>query len=186
MSLELPTPLIVVAIVAVVAGGIDIVRFRIPNALTVPLLLSGFIYHAVSGGLGGVENSVAGFLFNFLLVMVFYLMGAMGAGDVKFMAGVGAWLGMPLAAYAFLVAALATAVYSIGILVWQGGPSRAAVALYVLFYQFRQLRVLGSHLVGLESVEEVAKRSDRPRRLVPFAAMVAFGILVIIFWGLGS
>src|SRR5206468_9815689 len=138
---------------------------------------SGVIYQAAVGGFPGLGNSLAGVFFNLLLVLLFYLIGAMGAGDVKFMAGVGAWLGMPLSAYAFFVAALATGVYSVCVLIWEGGIARASVTLHVLMYQVRQLGVLSRHLSGLERVEEIAKRSDRRRRLVPFAAMVALGVI---------
>jgi Flp pilus assembly protein protease CpaA len=175
-------PLGVIAGVAIVAGVFDVVRFKIPNALTIPLIVSGLIYHGVAGGWPSLQNSLAGCGFNFLVVLALFLIGIMGAGDVKFMAGVGAWLGLPASAYVFLIAALATGAYSVGILVWQGGIGRAAVTINVLVYQMRQLGVLGRHLAGMERVEEIARQSDHRRRLVPFAAMVALGVVVLIAW----
>ena len=174
-------PLIVVAVASVVAGVIDAIRLRIPNWLTVTLLVSGLAYHGVTGGLAGLEHSVAGLMVNFLLVVVLYLIGAMGAGDVKLIAAIGAWLGIPGGVYVFAVAELMTGIYSVAAMLWQGGVRRVVVSIESLFYQLYNLAMLGRHLAGIERVETVARRGDR-RQLVPFAAMVALGVIAVILW----
>jgi prepilin peptidase CpaA len=50
-------------------------------------------WHAYSAGWSGVLDSVAGTVAGFLVFLVFYLLGGMGGGDVKLMAGFGAILG---------------------------------------------------------------------------------------------
>ena len=54
-----------------------------------------------------------GILFGFAALIILYLVGGMGAGDVKLMAALGAWLGMPLTFYVFIASSLAAGIYSI-------------------------------------------------------------------------
>jgi len=172
-------PLAVVGGFALIAGVIDAREFRVPNWLTAPMVVSGAVFHSVAGGLEGLKLSLAGLLFGFGIMILFYLMGVMGAGDVKFMAGVGAWWGMPATLYVFGVAAMATAVYSLVLLVRQGKASRLLLGLRVLLFQ---CAAMSKHLVVGESVQEVVKRDDRRDRLVPFVAMAALGVVAVAIW----
>jgi len=172
-------PLAVVGGFALIAGVIDAREFRVPNLLTVPMVVSGTVFHAVAGGWDGLKLSLAGLAFGFGIMILFYLMGIMGAGDVKFMAGVGAWWGMPATLYVFAVAAIATAVYSAVLLVRQGKLSRLLLGIRVLLFQ---CAAMSKHLVVGESVQEVVRRDDRRSRLVPFVAMAALGVVAVAVW----
>lgn len=170
-------PFSVVLVAALVVAVIDIRRFRIPNGLTAPLFACGVVFHSVVGGFAGLQSSLLGALFGFGILFVFYVVGATGAGDVKFMAATGAWMGIPTTVYVFAVAGIATAIYSTAILLWQGGLGRATATIRVTLLQ---LQTIGKHLRVDERVESIAKRDDRRKRLVPFAAMVAFGVIVVL------
>ena len=182
MTPQVAIPLMITAGVAILAGLVDFARFRIPNRITVPFLVCGLVYHGVTGGLEGLWYSGGGCLVCFLVVLVLYLMGAMGAGDVKFMAGIGAWLGVHAALFVFLIAALATGLYSMIVMVWQGGLGRLVVALNVVLCQIYRFKVVAKHLAGVESIESIINSQDRRRRLVPFGAMLAGGVLAVVFW----
>ena len=177
-------PLLVTTGVGVMAGLVDFARFRIPNAITFPFLISGFVYHVATGGLEGLRISGGGCLACFAVVLILYLMGAMGAGDVKFTAGIGAWLGAHTALAVFFVAAMGTALYSVAILIWQGGLAQAMVSTNFVLYQLYRFKVVARHLVGVPSIEAIANAQDRRKRLVPFAAMLAVGILAVVTWKL--
>src|SRR5262249_17568070 len=110
-TILLPTP--VAPVGALLAAVSDVWMFKVHNVLTVPLLLSGLVYHGVVGGGGALTSSAFGVLFGFGVLFAFYLMGGMGGGDVKLMAALGAWLGMPLIVYVFLVSALAAGLYAL-------------------------------------------------------------------------
>src|SRR5262249_53378060 len=109
----IPLPVVVALVGALLAAVTDVWKFKVPNVLTMPLLLSGLVYHGVVGGGGALTCSAFGVLFGFGVLFAFYLMGGMGGGDVKLMAALGAWLGMPLIVYVFLVSALAAGLYAL-------------------------------------------------------------------------
>ena len=117
MSQITTVPLVVVIVATLMAAVTDIRRFKVYNILTVPLLLSGLIFHAATEGLVGVSGSLLGALVGFAALVVVYVMGGMGAGDVKLMAGVGAWLGLPLTFYVLIASCLAAGVFAVGLLV---------------------------------------------------------------------
>lgn len=72
---------------------IDVVSHRIPNSLVVILLLLGLLSRVIESGFLGFISSAAGFFVGGLLLLPFYAIGSMGAGDVKLMGAMGALLG---------------------------------------------------------------------------------------------
>jgi prepilin peptidase CpaA len=100
---------------ALVATVIDIRVRRIPNALTATLAGLG-VGLAASGASGiSLGASIAGFVLGLALMMPGHVLGATGAGDVKFMAAVGSIVGPALVVKAFLFTALAGGVLAIAV-----------------------------------------------------------------------
>ena len=98
---------------ALIATVVDIRVRRIPNALTATMtgLGIGLAASHVSGiSLGA---SIAGFVLGLVLMLPGHVLGATGAGDVKFMAAVGAIVGPALVVSAFLFTALAGGVLAV-------------------------------------------------------------------------
>ncbi len=106
------TPL---AAVLVLAAAFDIRRGRIPNRLTYPAILGALAMHAVYGGWGGFIFGLEGLGVGFAPLILFYAAGRTGAGDVKLMAAVGAFLGPVGALWAFLLTAIAGGVYAVAL-----------------------------------------------------------------------
>lgn len=71
----------------------DTLLGKIPNLATLSLLLVGLWFNFRSNGLSGLALSMAGLLTGLALLIVPYLMGGMGAGDIKALAALGALLG---------------------------------------------------------------------------------------------
>lgn len=71
----------------------DIRSMRIPNMISLPALVSGMLMQVMMSGLDGLLFAVCGAGAGFGLLLVMYVMGAVGAGDVKLFAGIGAWMG---------------------------------------------------------------------------------------------
>lgn len=85
-----------IAVYTVAAAFTDIRSRRIPNRLTVPMCLAGFVYQGVFFGGSGLLNGLFGFAAGFGLLFVLWMIGSAGGGDVKLMGGLGSWLGGPL------------------------------------------------------------------------------------------
>ena len=84
------------------ASVIDLMERRIPNWLTFSMVFSGLIAMTIHGGFsleGGLADSLLGLFVVSLPLLFVYALGGGGAGDVKFMMGVGAWSGVDLGLY---------------------------------------------------------------------------------------
>lgn len=75
------------------ATATDLRSLRIPNALCYGGTIGAFVFHAGAFGLSGMVASGAGALLGAALLLIPFLLGGLGAGDVKLLATIGAWLG---------------------------------------------------------------------------------------------
>ena len=83
----------------------DLARRQIANWITLSALAAGFGWQIGQSGLSGLLYAGIGTVAGFSVFLVFYLLGGMGGGDVKLMAGFGALLGF----HQLIAAALWTA-----------------------------------------------------------------------------
>ena len=91
---EVPREMVwLVCAVLVEAAVIDGLKLKVPNWLTFHLVVFGLAYSAWHGGRAGVGVSLQGAGLGLALMLPLYMIGGMGAGDVKLFAGVGAWMG---------------------------------------------------------------------------------------------
>jgi prepilin peptidase CpaA len=106
----LSTFLGVVLLAAVIC---DVRVAKIPNVITFPGMVIGIIYHGTSHGVSGAWFSIAGLLAGSAAFLPFYLMGGMGAGDIKLMGAVGALVGWKGVIPAIVFTALAGGIYAL-------------------------------------------------------------------------
>lgn len=119
---------IVLAAALLIATITDLRSQKIYNWLTFPLILSGLVAHTIHSGLDGLLLSAAGFALGLILMVIPFFLGSMGAGDVKLMAGIGAWLGVNATFTAFLFICLAGGVYALVILARRRDVLKAVLA----------------------------------------------------------
>jgi prepilin peptidase CpaA len=162
-----------------VAAATDLWKFKVHNALTVPLGLMGLIYHACVGGWPGLGASFLGAAFGFSILFLFYVMGGMGGGDVKLMAAIGAWLGAPLTFVVFMVSSIAAGVYAVGLIVAHRQFRKTWVNLQILWYR---LSAAGRHLSREDRIEAEVQDAERRKNCIPFAAMTAIGVFATLAW----
>ena len=98
----------------------DLRTRRIPNYLTLGTAVAGLAYNFMGHGLPGLADGILGMLLGFAFLILPYLWGGMGAGDVKALAALGAWLGPRLTVFLFCYMGIAGGVIALGYLVWQG------------------------------------------------------------------
>ncbi|TWU49364.1 A24 family peptidase [Rubripirellula reticaptiva] len=111
-----------VTIVLVVAAVIDGKILKVPNWLTFPFIIMGWIHCTIQGGFGtdGLLFSLLGTFVGMMCLLLLRNRGGMGAGDVKLLAGVGAWLGAIVTLYAFAATAIVGGIMA-AIMIWRSG-----------------------------------------------------------------
>jgi len=105
-----------IAMVLLPASVFDLRQRRIPNALTYTAMAAGIFYWSYLNGLNGFTHGTVGLFLGIGLLIVFYLMGMMGAGDVKLMGAVGSFLGPKGVFIAFLYSAIVGGLYALLVL----------------------------------------------------------------------
>jgi prepilin peptidase CpaA len=154
--------------VLAVATFTDLRTRRIPNWLVLPFLVVGI---AVSGwlhGWHGLGQSFEGLGLGILIYGVLFLMGGMGAGDVKLCAAIGAWIGPGQLFIALVITGLAGGIMVLCWAVFGGFVSE-------LFHGASDL-VFGSTERGVEPA-----LSNPLRRKIPYAPAIAIGTLISFF-----
>lgn len=165
-------------IIACTAAFYDYRRFKIPNALTYSSMLLGVAWHVFSPyGQGGV-TSFGGLAFGFLSLIPFFIVGGMGAGDVKLMMAIGAILGFKPTLIIFLASALTTGVYSVYLMI---SRSCFAITLDRLRLICQRFIIFGQHLAmdDHHRTEVGNSPSASSATLIPFGVMVALGMVII-------
>lgn len=108
-----------VSVILILSAWIDGRELRVPNWITFPMVLSGLVYSTCIGGTGGLAAGLLGMCVGLLTLLPLYCVGGMGAGDVKLMAGIGAWLGWQMTLAAFCVSTVVGAVMAILMVLWK-------------------------------------------------------------------
>lgn len=147
---------------------------RIPNWLvlyTLPLIWG---WHYYQGGWPELKGSLLGWLVGLGLLILPFLVGGMGAGDVKFLAAIGAWAGGKVALYTFLAGAILGGLWLCGRLLWQQGWagfkqtwSKAGARLFVGLF------------TGQWWKEETSQTDPTA---IPYAIPLSLGYLLVTLW----
>ena len=93
---------------------------RIPNYLTLGGVLAGLGYQLGLHGWTGLADGFWGMCLGFALLILFYWKGGLGAGDVKALAALGAWLGPLQMIYLFIYMAFSGVILIVFFLWWRG------------------------------------------------------------------
>src|SRR3954452_24658991 len=91
-------PVVVICVGMLAAAIIDWWKFKVPNKLTFPIILSGWLLglannFGLEAGAGRLGSALAGTFLGMALLLPIYALGGMGAGDVKMTMGFGSWIG---------------------------------------------------------------------------------------------
>ena len=108
-------PAIALVALVVAAAVVDVQSYRIPNWLTAGGMLLGLAWNSAiaPAPLAGFLWALGGLAVGLAVLLPFYALRAMGAGDVKLMAMVGAFLGLPAVLYAVLFTFIAGGVLAV-------------------------------------------------------------------------
>jgi prepilin peptidase CpaA len=145
----------------------DLRFHRIPNWLTLPALLAALLVSPWAGATSGPLESALGAALGFALLVGPYAFGGMGAGDVKALMVLGAWLGPEETLGVTVWAVIAGGVFALIILVLRGELGAFAR---------RWGRMLLGTLVLRRNSYEAPAAGSIAAGGVPFAAAIAVGL----------
>jgi prepilin peptidase CpaA len=145
----------------------DLRFHRIPNWLTLPALLAALLVSPWMGATSGPLEAMAGATLGFALLVGPYALGGMGAGDVKALMVLGAWLGPVMALGAALWAVIAGGVFGLLMLALRGE---------LVAYAQRWGRMLVSLLTLRRVSYEPPAAESIAAGGIPFAAAIAVGL----------
>ena len=148
----------------------DIRTRRIPNVLSVLLLAGGTLFSVMlQPPLAGLRNSMFGVAVGLGIWIVFYAVGVMGAGDVKFFAAASAWLGPALAWRAALIAGVLGGVLAVIVLA-RGSELTPTLRRLLLLPLTR----------SLPSVEVSNLTENEANRQLPYGVALGLGVILAI------
>jgi prepilin peptidase CpaA len=187
-------PLLVVCLGMIAAAVIDWWKFKVPNRLTFPLILSGWLFGllnnfgawpaAYAGGIGG---ALLGTALGLGLLLPVYAIGGMGAGDVKMTMGFGSWIGAFYGApeglwiifWAFCVGTIAGGVIAL-VMIMIRGQYRT---------NMQNVREILGDFATSSSIGEVAAKANKRRsrwHRLPYGVPLCIGFLGYLLYLYGT
>ncbi|WP_166824360.1 A24 family peptidase [Thalassoroseus pseudoceratinae] len=157
-----------VAVVLIVAAWIDGKELRVPNWLTYSMVLSGLVYNTVVGGWGGLGFALLGMVVGLLTLLPLYSVGGMGAGDVKLMAGIGAWLGSYITFYAFVATVVVGAVMAVLMVIYKRGVQKHYAQFLMILNEWMTVR-------NPAELSKIAKERKPTMFLLPYGIPICIG-----------
>jgi prepilin peptidase CpaA len=164
-----------VSFILIEAAFIDGRCLRVPNWLTYHFVLGGCVYAYWSGGGGHLLWSLEGGLVGLMTLLPLYAIGGMGAGDVKLMAGVGAWIGPTLTAWAFLSSAMMGGLMGLTMMVYSGAFYRHIAMMHTIGREILAVR-------DPSALSELAGRRKPEMLLLPYGIPIAVGTIAYFAW----
>jgi prepilin peptidase CpaA len=174
-------PVWLVTIVLILAAVIDGVALKVPNWITFPLVISGWIYSAAFAGAQdmvwyeGLGWSLFGTAVGLGLLLPAYAVGGMGAGDVKLLAGVGAWMHGKHTFYAFCVSAVAGAAIAIGMAVYRKALRKHVNQFWMILGEILVIR-------NPSELATIAAERKSSMLLLPYGIPIAIGTIGYFVW----
>jgi prepilin peptidase CpaA len=150
----------------------DVRTRRIPNRLTVPAAALGLIAATAAHGGAGIVSSAAGLFVGLLLFFPLFALRGLGAGDVKLLGALGAWLGASVVLGVAFYTTLAGGVLALGLIVKHRYGGQAMRNLWLLLTHWR--------VFGLRPLDALTLETSAGPKL-PYALPTAVG-LALAFW----
>ncbi|MGI9273992.1 MAG: A24 family peptidase [Endozoicomonas sp.] len=153
-----------VLLLLVIATVFDLFQHRIPNMLLLSGLAVALVLQYQTAQLAGLGQAMVGLLAGFLCFLPAYLFRkVMGAGDVKLLAVVGAFIGPAAVAFSAVYTVIAGGVLALIYLTLRGGAWRTIQRYYAV----------ARSMVWLPAAED-----DVVRQRFPYALAIAVGTCI--------
>jgi prepilin peptidase CpaA len=168
-------PVWLLSTVLVVAAVIDGWKLKVPNWITFPLIISGWIYSTIYFGWPGLAWSLAGTLVGLGLLAPAYAIGGMGAGDVKLLGGVGAWMWATTTLYAFCTCAIVGGIIAVAMIVLRGNWRHHVQQFCTIFNEITTIR-------DPNALAAIAAERKSTMTLLPYGIPITLGTIAYFVW----
>jgi prepilin peptidase CpaA len=180
-------PLVVLCAAMVLAAVIDGWAFKVPNWLTLSLVLSGWVLGllhtcsiTIDAGVGGIGSALLCTLIGFALLFPLLAIVGMGQGDVKMLMGFGAWVGaffggreaVLILVWAFCLGALAGGVFGLVMMICRRKFAKNLSNFKEIFMDLRVMATVGPAAAAQRAT---ARRSSWDR--LPYGIPLCVGFL---------
>ncbi len=163
------TAIVIVAVT--VAACLDICTGKVPNTLTVPLIVVGIILMTFTQGVSGLLLSLEGIGVALALWIVTTLIGgSLGGGDIKLLAVVGALAGPVFVIRVFVAAVFIGGLWAVGVALRHG----------VLVASLRRVCTGIWCAAAVRMPGQIADQSGRLH--IPYAPAIALGAMAAWLW----
>jgi len=169
----IPSHLFLLVVFVCAAAVIDLRSRRIPNWLALAGTTVGISTSSFIGGSAGALDGLMGFGVGLLVLVPFFALRVLGAGDVKMLAAIGSFAGPGGVLYCALYAMIAGGLLA-GIVLLGGGKARLAL---------ENIRAMSTTLLvnAKDITAHAAEVGKNSAARLPYAVALAAGALTWIF-----
>lgn len=167
-----------VTVTLVVAAVIDGQQLRVPNWLTFPMIVTGWVYSATLSGYvwyEGLIYSFVGTVVGLALLLPAYAIGGMGAGDVKLNAGIGAWMWTTVTIYAFAASAVVGGIIAVGMVLARRSWNKHHGQFWMIWNEILTVK-------NPDALAEIAAKRKPTMMLLPYGIPMAIGTIAYFAW----
>lgn len=156
---------------------------RIPNKITFTGIIIGLLINLIIFGWSGLFNSFIGLLAGMAIFFVPFVMGGIGAGDVKLMGAIGAMMGWKFSVMTALYSAVIGGVMVFIYLIYVG---KLRETLEKLLYDLVNLLIhhairLGYNEMLYKAHKRLSKNGNNYRKIyIPYGVAIASGAITVL------
>ena len=171
----------------ILAMFFDLTQKKIPNLITFPVIIWALLSYTVFGGFEGIKFTIFGFVVGFVLYLIPFILGGMGAGDVKMMAAIGALMGWLFIVKTAIASGLVGGVMVIIYLIYKkqfvstfkkilGVIMRPILFALTVNFNSKTLDKAHNYFLRQEKVTE--------KYYIPYGVAIGIGAIIVYFaWG---
>ena len=150
-----------VTVVLIVAAVIDGKLLKVPN----------WLHWTIESGFSGLGFSMWGTFVGMMLLLVLRNVGGMGAGDVKLLAGIGAWLGALITLKAFAATCIVGGIMAL-VMIWRSGRWEKHYAMaHQILHEWKTVR-------KPSELATIARQRKPDMYLLPYGIPMAIGSII--------
>lgn len=168
-----PSHLMILVVLVVAATVVDIRAHRIPNWLVGTGVVIAVVYHVFSPFGQGATFTLAGLIVGMATLMPLYVLRTMGAGDVKLMGMIGAFVGTAAVVNVVLATMVAGGIFALVAAVYKHALPQLLGNLRTMLIQRDIRRMKGAGSEAMQARPSVGK--------LPYAVAIASGTAFQIF-----